>query len=77
MLYNQAKGKSHMPLTPQEPKDDPRVQAIGQAAKELVEQRDRWLNATPSALAGTSPKYDNKNAGEICMDWRHGSRVFG
>jgi restriction-modification enzyme MmeI-like protein len=28
-----------------EPKDDPRVQAIGQAAKELVEQRDRWLNA--------------------------------
>jgi restriction-modification enzyme MmeI-like protein len=27
-----------------EPKDDPRVQAIGQAAKELVEQRDRWLN---------------------------------
>jgi type II restriction/modification system DNA methylase subunit YeeA len=29
----------------QEPKDDPRVQAIGQAAKELVEQRDRWLNA--------------------------------
>jgi hypothetical protein len=32
------------------------VQAIGQAAKELVEQRDRWLSATPSALAGTSPK---------------------
>jgi type II restriction/modification system DNA methylase subunit YeeA len=28
-----------------EPKDDPRVKAIGQAAKELVEQRDRWLNA--------------------------------
>lgn len=28
-----------------EPKDDPRVQAISQAAKELVEQRDRWLNA--------------------------------
>jgi hypothetical protein len=28
----------------QEPKDDPRVQAIGQAARELVEQRDRWLN---------------------------------
>jgi hypothetical protein len=28
-----------------EPKDDPRVQAIAQAAKELVEQRDRWLNA--------------------------------
>ena len=33
-----------------EPVDDPRVQAISQAAKELVEQRDRWLNAdlTPS-----------------------------
>lgn len=28
----------------EEPKDDPRVQAIAQAAKELVEQRDRWLN---------------------------------
>src|SRR5258706_952564 len=28
-----------------EPKDDPRVQAIAAAAKELVEQRDRWLNA--------------------------------
>ena len=28
-----------------EPKDDPRVQAIAQATKELVEQRDRWLNA--------------------------------
>jgi type II restriction/modification system DNA methylase subunit YeeA len=27
-----------------EPKDDLRVQAIAQAAKELVEQRDRWLN---------------------------------
>ncbi len=29
----------------QEPKDDPRVQAISQAANELVEQRVRWLNA--------------------------------
>ena len=28
-----------------EPTDDPRVQAISKAAKELVEQRDRWLNA--------------------------------
>jgi hypothetical protein len=26
-------------------RDDPRLQAIAQAAKELVEQRDRWLNA--------------------------------
>jgi len=28
-----------------EPKDDPRVKSIAQAAKELVEQRNRWLNA--------------------------------
>ncbi|HEX2994444.1 MAG TPA: hypothetical protein VHP14_06460, partial [Anaerolineales bacterium] len=28
-----------------EPKDDSHVQAIAQAAKELVEQRERWLNA--------------------------------
>ena len=28
-----------------EPVDDPRVKAIAQAAKELVEQRDRWVNA--------------------------------
>ena len=27
-----------------EPQDDPRVQAIAQAAKELVRQRDAWLN---------------------------------
>jgi hypothetical protein len=39
-----------------EPKDDPRVQAIAQAAKELVEQRDRWLNATLTALTGTFPQ---------------------
>ncbi|MBI5934114.1 MAG: class I SAM-dependent DNA methyltransferase [Chloroflexi bacterium] len=41
-----------------EPKGDPRVKAIGQAAQELVEQRDRWLNATPTALSGASPKSD-------------------
>ncbi len=35
---------------------DPRVGAIAQAARELVEQRERWLTPTPSALAGTSPK---------------------
>jgi hypothetical protein len=29
----------------EEPKDDPRVQAIAQAAKDLVEQRNRWLSA--------------------------------
>ena len=28
----------------QEPTGDPRVQAIGEAARELVEKRDRWLN---------------------------------
>jgi len=28
----------------QEPPDDPRVAAIAQAARELVEKRDRWLN---------------------------------
>jgi hypothetical protein len=43
----------------EEPKADPGVQAIAQAAKELVEQRDRWLNATPTTHSpsgrGTSP----------------------
>jgi len=34
----------------QEPKDDSRVQAISQAAKELVEQRDRWLNPQTSEV---------------------------
>jgi hypothetical protein len=43
----------------QEPKDNPKVQAIGQAARELVEQRDRWLNAAPSVLSDTSPKSKN------------------
>lgn len=28
-----------------EPKDDPRMQVIAQARKELIERRDRWLNA--------------------------------
>jgi hypothetical protein len=38
-------GTFPLPWAPgEEPKDDPRVQAIAQAAKELVEQRDRWLN---------------------------------
>jgi type II restriction/modification system DNA methylase subunit YeeA len=39
-------GTFPFPFPPnQEPKNDSRVQAISQAAKELVEQRDRWLNA--------------------------------
>ena len=37
-----------------EPTDDLRVQAIAQAAKELVEQRDQWLKADP--IPGPSPK---------------------
>jgi len=43
-------------------RDDPRVKAIAVAAKELVEQRDRWLNPTPTALAGTSPKSAGEKA---------------
>jgi hypothetical protein len=35
-----------------EPKNDPRVKAIGEAAKELVEQRDRWLK--PGQVTVTS-----------------------
>jgi len=38
----------------QEPPDDPRVAAIAQAARELVEKRDRWLN--PSALPAADLK---------------------
>ena len=34
-----------------EPQSDPRVGAIAQAARELVEQRERWLAPTPSALS--------------------------
>lgn len=37
-----------------EPVGDPRVEAVSAAARELVEQRERWLGATPSAF-GTSP----------------------
>jgi type II restriction/modification system DNA methylase subunit YeeA len=37
-----------------EPKKDPRVKAIAQAAKELVEQRDRWLNPQTSEVLETS-----------------------
>jgi type II restriction/modification system DNA methylase subunit YeeA len=39
----------------QEPTDDPRVQAIAQAAKELVEKRDNWLNP-PGATAADLKK---------------------
>jgi type II restriction/modification system DNA methylase subunit YeeA len=37
-----------------EPKKDPRVKAIAQAAKELVEQRDRWLSPQTSEVFETS-----------------------
>ncbi len=37
-----------------EPTDDPRVQAIARAAKELVEQRDRCLNPQTSEVSKTS-----------------------
>jgi len=40
-----------------EPKDDLHVQAIAAAAKELVEMRDRWLNAAPSP-SDLPPKSD-------------------
>ena len=42
-----------------EPADDPHVQAIAQAAKELVKQRDRWLNpqlTVTSEVIVNSPK---------------------
>jgi len=43
------------PFSPgKEPKKDPRVKAIAQAAKELVEQRDRWLNPQTSEVLETS-----------------------
>jgi len=37
-----------------EPVDDSRVGAIAQAAKELVGQRDRWLNPQTSEVSETS-----------------------
>jgi hypothetical protein len=37
-----------------EPVDDPRVGAIAQAARELVEMRERWL--APNPLPGPPPK---------------------
>ncbi len=38
-----------------EPKRDPRVKAIAQAARELVQQRDAWLNPHPSPSQGEGP----------------------
>jgi hypothetical protein len=39
-----------------EPKDDPRVQAIALAARELVEQRDRWLNPQVTVTLAEHPE---------------------
>ena len=36
----------------QEPADDPRVQAISQAAQELVRLRDAWLNPARTPACG-------------------------
>ena len=38
----------------QEPADDPRVEAIAQAARELVQLRDAWLNPPAASDAGTA-----------------------
>lgn len=48
----------------QEPQESPLVKGIASAAKELVEQRERWLSPAPSALpaAGTSPKSASEKA---------------
>ena len=43
-----------------EPVDDPRVQAIAQAAKELVEQRDRWLNPQVTVTSEVTVTSDAK-----------------
>ncbi|MCE9646013.1 MAG: class I SAM-dependent DNA methyltransferase [Chloroflexi bacterium] len=58
------------PFSPgHEPKNDPRVKAVAQAAKELVEQRDRWLDPHPSSpkSAGeeTSKLNSNADLGEV------------
>ncbi|HXQ36351.1 MAG TPA: hypothetical protein VN843_20225, partial [Anaerolineales bacterium] len=47
-----APGKEH--------KDDPRVQAISEAAKELVEQRDRWLNPQVTVTSEVTVTSDKK-----------------
>ncbi len=55
-----------------EPKDDPRVQSISQAAKELVEQRDRWLNAEKTSEVSTKRTLTNLyNARPTWLDLAH------
>jgi len=44
----------------EEPKHDPRVKAISQAAKELVEQRDRWLNPQVTVTSEVTVTSDEK-----------------
>jgi hypothetical protein len=48
----------------QEPKDDRRVQSISQAAKDLVEQRDRWLNAEKTSEVSQQDSKDLKPSNE-------------
>ncbi|HJS19203.1 MAG TPA: type IIL restriction-modification enzyme MmeI [Anaerolineales bacterium] len=45
----------------QEPVDDPRVQAIAEAAKELVEQRERWLTPSPPMPSAGPPPNTTMN----------------
>jgi hypothetical protein len=66
----------------QEPKDDPRVIAISQAAKELVEQRDRWLTPTlppPNPTMNTlnaDSKSESSDLGEVSGGRRGSKRTL-
>jgi type II restriction/modification system DNA methylase subunit YeeA len=51
-----------------EPADDPRVEAIAQAARELVEQRDAWLNP-PNASEAELKKRTLTNLYNQRPDW--------
>jgi type II restriction/modification system DNA methylase subunit YeeA len=47
-----------------EPQDDPRVQAIASAARELVEMRGRWLTPAPTGLRPPPPNPKSGDLGE-------------
>jgi hypothetical protein len=49
-----------------EPKDNARVQEIAQAAKELVEQRDRWLNPQVTVTFAEHPRSEAER-GEVTV----------
>ena len=58
-----------LPLAPgREPAGDPRVEAIAQAARELVEQRDAWLNP-PGASEAELKKRTLTNLYNQRPDW--------